>query len=185
MALICGDLTLVTCIEQLLGLDHFLCTLLMFYHADFYSKCSVVGPVPQQGPLELQVFALPCCSCSGNRSRGSAMAAWQVQCWQLTKNIEKHRILEAVKGDTLVTSLQSQWRLWPGCHRDPRMVRDRGARGLGASETPPGSNVGCCPQSLWLPWNPGAGGTAPGCGERRNWGKEQMWETDIKGASCV
>lgn len=64
MALICGDLTLVTCIEQLLGLDHFLCALLMFYHADFYSKCSVVAPVPQQRPLELQVFALPCCSCS-------------------------------------------------------------------------------------------------------------------------
>lgn len=99
MALICGDLTLVTCIEQLLGLDHFLCALLMFYHADFYSKCSVVGPVPQQRPLELQVFALPCCSCSGKRS-SSAVAAWQVQCWQLTRNIEEHRILEAVQGDT-------------------------------------------------------------------------------------
>lgn len=81
MALICGDLTLVTCIEQLLGLDHFLCALLMFYHADFYSKCSVVGPVPQQGPLELQVFALPCCSCSGGFCygclAGSVLAAYQ------------------------------------------------------------------------------------------------------------
>lgn len=126
MALICGDLTLVTCIEQLLGLDHFLCALLMFYHADFYSKCSVVGPVPQQRPLELQVFALPCCSCSGKRS-SSAVAAWQVQCWQLTRNIEEHRILEAVQEDTPWSPLQSQWRLWPDCHRGPRMVRDRGA----------------------------------------------------------
>lgn len=44
---------------------------------------------------------------------------------------------------------------------------------------------GLLPTELLAPWNPGAGGTAPGCGGGRDWGKEQVWEMHIKGISCV
>lgn len=88
----------------------------MFYHADFYSECSVVGPVPQQRPSELQLLRE---QMQGGCAflAGSVLAAHQEQrstgSWGCAGRCPGHL----------------QWWLW--LSQEPRMVREGCLRSRG------------------------------------------------------
>lgn len=132
----------------------------------FTQNALVVGPVPQQRRSELQVFALLCCSCSGNRCRGSARAAWQVQWWQLTRNIKEHRIPEALQGDILVTSAEPVAALaW--LSQGPQDGHTGVPEVQGAGGRPPQQQWGLLPTELVAPMESWGRGAAPGCGGKK------------------